>query len=77
MIMQRHILSFSICNLISLFTLNIGGRGYGVSQLLSEFLNRESLLDAFCLLYNECDKESLRKRDKHIAEFVNKCMFSV
>ncbi|XP_073843419.1 citron rho-interacting kinase sticky [Musca autumnalis] len=50
----------------------LGGRGYGVSTLLTEFLNRESLLDAFCLLYNECDKESLRKRDKHIAEFVNK-----
>ncbi|XP_061399482.1 citron Rho-interacting kinase [Musca vetustissima] len=50
----------------------LGGRGYGVSTLLAEFMNRESLLDAFCLLYNECDKESLRKRDKHIAEFVNK-----
>lgn len=53
--------------------LNTGGRGYGVSPALSESINRESLLDAFCLLYKECDKDALRKRDKNIAEFVNKC----
>ncbi|XP_013112047.1 citron rho-interacting kinase [Stomoxys calcitrans] len=50
----------------------LGGRAYGVSSALSESVNREGLLDALCLLYNECDKEALRKRDKNIAEFVNK-----
>lgn len=38
-----------------------------------ECLAREGLLDAFCLLYNECDKDNLKKRDKNILEFVNKC----
>ncbi|KAI8120196.1 Citron Rho-interacting kinase [Lucilia cuprina] len=49
-----------------------GGRSYGVSAALAETMTRESLLDAFNLLYHECDKETLRKRDKNIAEFVNK-----
>lgn len=50
--------------------------GFGsasVSSAVAEALNRESLLDAFCLLYNECDKEALKKRDKNVAEFVTKC----
>lgn len=42
---------------------------------LPEAICRESLLDAFYLLYNECDKDVLKKRDKNIAEFVNKCKF--
>uniref|UniRef100_A0A1A9X0J1 non-specific serine/threonine protein kinase n=1 Tax=Glossina brevipalpis TaxID=37001 RepID=A0A1A9X0J1_9MUSC len=48
------------------------GRCYGVSAAFCENMTREGLLDAFCLLYNECDKEALRKRDKNILEFVNK-----
>ncbi|XP_054085600.1 citron Rho-interacting kinase-like [Zeugodacus cucurbitae] len=43
-----------------------------VSTALSEALTREGLLDAFCLLYNECSKDSLKKRDRNIAEFVHK-----
>ncbi|XP_037930564.1 citron Rho-interacting kinase-like, partial [Teleopsis dalmanni] len=35
-------------------------------------MNRETLLDVFCLLYNECDKDTLKKRDRNIADFVNK-----
>ncbi|KAH8338319.1 hypothetical protein KR067_013169 [Drosophila pandora] len=42
------------------------------SAALAETVCREGLLDAFCLLYNECDKDSLKKRDRNIAEFVNK-----
>ncbi|EDV97406.1 citron rho-interacting kinase [Drosophila grimshawi] len=42
------------------------------SAAVAEAICREGLLDAFCLLYNECDKETLKKRDRNIAEFVNK-----
>ncbi|KAH8379214.1 hypothetical protein KR009_003706 [Drosophila setifemur] len=42
------------------------------SPALAEAVCREGLLDAFCLLYNECDKDTLKKRDRNIAEFVNK-----
>ncbi|KAH8301117.1 hypothetical protein KR018_001886 [Drosophila ironensis] len=42
------------------------------SAALTEAMGREGLLDAFCLLYNECDKDTLKKRDRNIAEFVNK-----
>ncbi|KAM8708815.1 hypothetical protein ACLKA7_015737 [Drosophila subpalustris] len=42
------------------------------SAAVAEAVCREGLLDAFCLLYNECDKETLKKRDRNIAEFVNK-----
>ncbi|XP_075159790.1 citron rho-interacting kinase sticky isoform X2 [Haematobia irritans] len=50
----------------------LGGRGYGVSSELSDSVNREGLLDALCVLYSECDKEAVRKRDKNVMEFVNK-----
>lgn len=43
------------------------------SAAVAEAVCREGLLDAFCLLYNECDKDALKKRDRNIAEFVNKC----
>ncbi|KAH8307050.1 hypothetical protein KR044_004016 [Drosophila immigrans] len=42
------------------------------SAAVAEAVCREGLLDAFCLLYNECDKETLKKRDRNIAEFVTK-----
>ncbi|XP_017844328.2 citron Rho-interacting kinase [Drosophila busckii] len=45
------------------------GKNAGVAQ---KRICREGLLDAFCLLYNECDKDTLKKRDRNIAEFVNK-----
>ena len=38
-----------------------------------ENLSRDTLLDAISVLYHECDKETLKKRDKNVAEFVNKC----
>ncbi|XP_068142732.1 LOW QUALITY PROTEIN: citron Rho-interacting kinase [Drosophila tropicalis] len=43
-----------------------------VSASVAEAICREGLLDAFCLLYNECDKDQLKKRDRNISEFVNK-----
>lgn len=36
-------------------------------------LNRETLLDAFTLLYNECNKDNLKKNDSNIFEFTKKC----
>lgn len=45
------------------------------SKLVADALSREGLLDALCLLYSECNKEQLKKRDKQIFEFVSKCMY--
>lgn len=42
-------------------------------QSLADAISREGLLDAIIVLYNECDKESLKKKDKHIQEFVTRC----
>lgn len=36
-------------------------------------LNRETLLDAFDVLYNECSKDALRKNDRNIGDFSKKC----
>lgn len=36
-------------------------------------INREGLLDALFLLYDECSKENLKKRNKNIQEFASKC----
>lgn len=44
-----------------------------IGKPIAEGLCREGLLDALCLLYNECNKEYLKKKDKHVFEFVNKC----
>lgn len=38
-------------------------------------LNRETLLDAFNVLYNECNKDALKKSDRNIFEFTKKCKF--
>lgn len=46
-----------------------GGGGCAVGQTL----NRETLLDAFDVLYNECNKDALRKTDRNIGEFSKKC----
>lgn len=43
---------------------------------VAECLNRESLLDALSVLYNECHKESQKNSDKQVVEFVNKCKFA-
>lgn len=36
-------------------------------------INREGLLDALFLLYDECSKEALKKRNKNIHDFATKC----
>lgn len=36
-------------------------------------LNRETLLDAFDVLYNECNKDAHRKNDRNIGDFSKKC----
>lgn len=36
-------------------------------------LNRETLLDAFNVLYNECTKDALKKNDSNVFDFVKKC----
>lgn len=40
-------------------------------------LNRETLLDAFDVLYNECNKDALKKSDRNILEFTKKCKASI
>lgn len=40
---------------------------------VSECLHRESLLDALCVFYDECERESQRSNDKQVNEFVQKC----
>lgn len=47
------------------------------SRLVSEALSREGLLDALCLLYGECDKDYLKKKDRNIFDFVTKCEYIV
>lgn len=44
-----------------------------VSKSVAEALSREGLLDALCLLYNECNKDFLKKKDRNIFDFVTKC----
>lgn len=45
------------------------------NKTISEGLNREGLLDALCCLYDECNKDNLKRKDKNVSEFVNKCKF--
>lgn len=40
-------------------------------------INRETLLDAFDVLFNECSKDALKKTDRSIGEFSKKCKFFV
>lgn len=37
------------------------------------FLNRETLLDAFDVLYSQCNKDALKKTDRNILDFSKKC----
>lgn len=39
-------------------------------------INREGLLDALFLLYDECSKDALKKRNKNIQDFATKCMLT-
>lgn len=45
------------------------------NKIICEGLNREGLLDALCCMYDECNKDNLKRKDKNVAEFVNKCKF--
>lgn len=46
-----------------------------INKTICEGLNREGLLDALCCMYDECNKDNLKRKDKNVAEFVNKCKF--
>lgn len=48
-----------------------------VSRAVGEALSREGLLDAVCLLFDECNKDFLKKKDRNIFDFVNKCEYDV
>lgn len=36
-------------------------------------INRDGLLDALFVLYDECNKDALKKKNKNILDFTNKC----
>lgn len=36
-------------------------------------INRETLLDAFDALYNECNKDALKNHHSNISDFTKKC----
>ncbi|XP_041769645.1 citron rho-interacting kinase [Anopheles merus] len=42
------------------------------SALLDVALSREGLLDSLLVLYDECSKDAIKKKDKNIADFVTK-----
>ncbi|XP_037043796.1 citron rho-interacting kinase isoform X1 [Bradysia coprophila] len=51
------------------------GRSEATSKIPKQVANglcRESLLDTLCLLYDECNKDHLKKKDKNVYEFVKK-----
>lgn len=49
----------------------------GCDDAAATAMNRETLLDAFNVLYNECSKDALKKNDSNIFEFVKKCKFGL
>lgn len=36
-------------------------------------INRDGLLDALFVLYDECNKDAIKKKNKNILDFTNKC----
>jgi hypothetical protein len=44
---------------------------------ICEGINRDGLLDALFVLYDECSKDSVKKKHKTIQEFTNKCEFEM
>lgn len=36
-------------------------------------INRDGLMDALFVLYDECNKDAIKKRNKNIQDFTNKC----
>lgn len=47
--------------------------GSNVEKSSKIFLNRETLLDAFDVLFNQCNKDALKKTDRNISDFGKKC----
>lgn len=45
------------------------------SKPVTGALSREALLDTLNVLYAECDKDGVKKRDQNVADFVNKCEY--
>lgn len=48
---------------------NVGG------NKTNALINRETLLDAFDALYNECNTDSLRKHNSNVSDFTKKCKY--
>uniref|UniRef100_A0A182WBH5 non-specific serine/threonine protein kinase n=1 Tax=Anopheles minimus TaxID=112268 RepID=A0A182WBH5_9DIPT len=48
------------------------GKEVADANLLDAALSREGLLDSLLVLYDECSKDAVKKKDKHIADFVTK-----
>lgn len=44
---------------------------------LSDGLSREGLLDGLFVLYEECSKDAMKKKDKNITDFISKCKLSL
>lgn len=40
-------------------------------------INRDGLLDALFVLYDECNKDAIKKKNKNVLDFTNKCEFVV
>lgn len=38
-------------------------------------INRDGLLDALFVLYDECNKDAIKKKSKNIQDFTTKCKF--
>lgn len=38
-------------------------------------INRDGLLDALFVLYDECNKDAIKKKSKSIQDFTSKCKF--
>lgn len=52
---------------------NAGTHTAAVASVAGQSLNRETLLDAFDVLYNECSKDALRRNERNIGDFSKKC----
>lgn len=38
-----------------------------------ETLSKEKLLDAFIVLYDECNREKIKRTDRNVGDFIMKC----
>lgn len=58
---------------ISVRLAKLNNQFLGRSTAGKRSLHRDGLLDALSVLYDECNNETLKKGDVHIAKFVEKC----